>query len=107
MLEPATIMSPPFSLPNGRGNSRDILKDWVKEPTRFRMTPNQIYKTKILWKMYQYLVIFACRLSAQARTEIFPQSWVIVLDQLAREERPFNWSRILAHQLKEQVTKAQ
>ena len=71
------------------------------------MTPNQIYKTKILRKAYQYLVIFACRLSGKASIETFPQSWVIALDQLDREGIPCNWSDILAHQLKEQVTKAQ
>jgi len=55
-----TIMTPPFIFPNGRGHSIDIMKDWVKEPTHFKMTPNRIYKTKILRKAYQYLVIFAC-----------------------------------------------
>lgn len=38
--------------------------------------------------------------------ETFPQSWVIVLDQLDREGKPCNWSSKLAHQPKEQVTKA-
>lgn len=54
-----------FILPNNKGHSRDILKDWVKDPTHFRMTPNQIYKTKILRKEYQCLFIFSCRLSGQ------------------------------------------
>jgi len=36
--------------------------------------------------------------------ETFPQSWVIVLDQLAREGKACNWSDMLAHQLKENVT---
>jgi len=106
MFDLVRVMSPPFSLPNNKANSRDILKDWVKEPAHFKMTTNQIYKTKILRKGYQYLVIFSCRLSRQARTKTFPQSWVIAFDQLAREERQCNWSSILAHQLKEQVTKA-
>jgi len=52
MVELVTIMSPPFILPNNRVNSRDILKDWVKELARFRMKPNQIYKTNILRKVY-------------------------------------------------------
>ena len=60
MTEPMTIMNPPLSLPDSRAHSRYILKDWVKEPSRFRMTPNQIYKTEILRKAYQYLVIFTC-----------------------------------------------
>ena len=83
-------METPFSLPNSNANSRDILKNWVKEPAKFRMIPNQIYKTKILWEAYQYLVIFAYRLYGQEGTETFPQSWVIALDQLSREGKACN-----------------
>jgi len=39
MSELVTVMETPFSLPNNSGNSRDILKNWVKEIARFRMTP--------------------------------------------------------------------
>ena len=90
MMKPMTVMTPSFNLPNSRGHSRDILKDWVNDPTHFRMTPNQIYKTKILRKAYQYLVIFTYRLSGQASIEAFPQSWVVTLGQLAREGRAYN-----------------
>jgi len=61
---------------------------------------------KILRKVYQYLVIFACRLYVQGSTETFPQSWVITLDQLAKEGKSCNWSDMLAHRLKEEVTRA-
>lgn len=61
----------------------DILKNWVKDPPKFSMTSNQVYKMKILQKAYQYFVIFTCRLYVQERMESFPQSWVIILDQLA------------------------
>ena len=62
MAEPMTIMEIPFRLPSSNANSRDILKNWVKESAKFKMTPNQVYKMKILRKAYQYLVIFTCRL---------------------------------------------
>ena len=107
MSESMTIMETPFSLPNSSANFRDILKNWVKEPTRFKMKPDQIYKTNILQKAYQYLVIFSCRLYGQESMETFPHSWVIVLDQYAREAKPCNWFGMLSHQLKEQVTKVQ
>jgi len=55
MSELVIVMNTPLS-----ANSRGILKNWVKEPAKFRLTPNQIYKTKILRKAYQYLVIFSC-----------------------------------------------
>jgi len=48
MSEPVMIMETPFSLPSNNGNSKDILKNWVKDPARFKMTPNHIYKKKIL-----------------------------------------------------------
>lgn len=60
MTEMITIVTAPFSLVNNRAHSRDILKDRVKGPSHFRMTPDQIYKTNILRKAYQYLAIFAC-----------------------------------------------
>ena len=59
---PLIMMEKPFSRPNSSANSRDILKSWVKEPTKFRTTPSQVYKTKILWNAYEFLVIFACHL---------------------------------------------
>ena len=40
-------MEIPFNILNNNANSRDILKNWVKEPTKFTMTPNHVYKTKI------------------------------------------------------------
>jgi len=61
-----------------------------KPVIKFRMTPNQIYKMKILQKVYQYLVIFACRFYSQESTKTFSQSWVIPLDQLASEGKACN-----------------
>ena len=84
------IMETPFSIPNSTANSEDILKNWVKGPAKFRMTPNQIYKMEILWKVHQYLVIFACCLYGQESTETFPESWVIALDKLVGEGKPCN-----------------
>lgn len=72
MSKPVITMETPFGILNSNANSRDILKNWVKEPAKFRMTPNQVYKTKILQKAYQYLVIFACRLYGQESTKTFP-----------------------------------
>jgi len=37
-----------FDTPNNNVNTRDIMKHWVKEPLKFRLTPNQVYKTKSL-----------------------------------------------------------
>ena len=70
------------------------------------MTPNHIYNTNISWKVYQYLVIFSWHLYGEESMDTFLQSWVIVLDQLVSEGKACNWSDMLAHQLKEQVTRA-
>ena len=99
--KPMITMETPFSIPSSNANYRDILKNWVKEVAKFKMTPNQVYKMKIFRKEYQYLVIFACRLYGQESTETFPQSWVIALEQLAREGKACNWFEILAHRLKD------
>lgn len=74
MLKPVITMETPFNIPNSNANSKDILKNWVKELTKFRMTPNQVYKMKILLKAYQDLVIFACHFYGQESTETFQQS---------------------------------
>ena len=103
-FKPVITMETPFNIPSSNDNSSDILMNQVKEPAKFRMTPNKIYKTKILWKAYQYLVISTCRLYSQESTETFLQSQVITLDQLASEGKACNCSDMLAHGLKEQVT---
>ena len=61
---------------------------------------------KSLKKTYQLLVIFACFLYGLDITKTFPQSWVVMLDQLENEGRLFNWSDVLALQLKVHVSYA-
>ena len=107
MLKPVVTMETPFSIPSNNSNSKNILKNWVKELAEFRMTPNQIYKAKMLRKAYQYFIIFSCCLHGQDIIETFLPIWVIALDQLASEGKSCNWSDMLAHMLKEQVTRAQ
>lgn len=94
-------MDTPFTRPSNNANSRDILKRWMKKPSKFTKTPSQVYKMRILWKACQLLVIFACRLYGQESAITFPGSWVILLDQLASEGRPCNWSDMWALRLKE------
>lgn len=86
---PVSRMDALLYTPNNSMNTRDILKHWVREPSKFRMEPNQIYKTKALRKAYQFLVILTCCLYGQGSTETFPQSWVAMLDQLESEGKPF------------------
>lgn len=77
------------------------------EPSKFRMTPNQIYKTRTLQKAYQLLVILACHLYGQESIDTFPQSLDVMLNWLASEGKPFNQSNMLALQLKFHVSNAQ
>lgn len=42
LSKPVITMETPFSIPNNNANSSNILKNWVKELAKFRMTPNQI-----------------------------------------------------------------
>jgi len=66
------IMDAPFTRPSSSEKSKDILKSWVKEPSKFRTTLNQIYKPRILQKEYHLLVIFTCLLYGQESTKTFP-----------------------------------
>lgn len=54
-----------FFTPNVNVNNRDIMKHWVKYPSKFRMTHKQVYKMKLLRKDYQLLVIFTYHLYGQ------------------------------------------
>lgn len=49
-----------FYAPNNNVNTRDIIKCWVKELSKFILTPNHDYKTKSIKKAYQLLIIFSC-----------------------------------------------
>lgn len=77
-------------------NTSDIIKCWVKELSKFKSTPNHVYKTKSLKKAYQILIIFACQLYGQETMKTFLQSWVVVLEKLANYGRPLNCSGMLA-----------
>jgi len=46
-------------------NTRDIVKCWLKESSKFRQTPNHVYKIKSLRKAYQFLIIFSYRIYGQ------------------------------------------
>ena len=60
-----------FYTHNSNVKTRDIMNCWMKEPLKFRSTPNQVYKTKSLRKAYQFLIIFACHLYSQESTKTF------------------------------------
>lgn len=105
--QPVNHMDALFYTHNNNVNTKDILKHWIREPSKFRTTPNQVYKTKLLRKACQLLIIFSCRLYGQESTKTFPESQVIVLDHFSSEGRPFNWSDMLALQLKVHVSNAQ
>lgn len=80
LLQLLNYMVALFFTPNKNVNSRHVLKCWVKEPSKFETTPNQVYKTRSLWKAYLLLVTFACCRYGQESTRTFPQSWVVRLD---------------------------
>lgn len=49
---PLSKMDAPFYISNSNTNTRDILKQWVRDPSNFRTTCNQIYRMKMLRKEY-------------------------------------------------------
>ena len=105
--QPVNHMDALLFTPNSNVNTRPIMKHWVIEPSKIRSTPNQVFKTKSLRKAYLLLIIFACHLYSKKSTETFLQNWVIVLDQLENEGRPFNLSTMLALQLKLHMSNSQ
>ena len=69
--QPVNHMDALFYATHNFVNTRDIIKRWVKEPFKFRETPNHVYNTKSLRKAYQSLTIFACWLYGQERMKTF------------------------------------
>lgn len=104
--KPMKCMDSLFYAAHSYVNTRDIIKHWVKEPSKFKQTPTHACKTKSLGKAYQFLIIFSCRIYRQKSTKTFREGWEILLDQLVRDGRPFNWSDLLVQQLKSHVAKA-
>ena len=105
--QPVNHMDELFYSTHNYVNTIDIIKQWVMELSNFRSTPNHVYKTKSLRKAYQFLIVFACRLYIQESTKTFPRNWVVLLDYLVNDGKPFNWSYLLAYQLKFHATNAQ
>lgn len=60
-------------------NTKDVIKTWVKEPSKFYQTPNNTYKNKSLRKMFQYFIILCCWIYGQRRIETFLEGWVYLL----------------------------
>lgn len=46
-------------------STKDIVKIWVKEPTKFCQTSTNTYKTKSLRRAYQLLIVLCCRIYGQ------------------------------------------
>lgn len=69
-----------FTNPERIANSRDILKRWVGEPSKFRTKPNEIYNISSRWKFYYFSFIFTYYLYSKEVTKNFLQSLLIVLD---------------------------
>lgn len=106
LTKPVKCMESLFYATHSYVNMRDIVKNWVKESLKFRKTPTYVYKMKSLTKAYQFLIIFSSRIYGQGNTKTLLEGWALLLDQLVNDRMPFNWSDILAHQLKTHVAKA-
>jgi len=50
-------------------NTKDVIKTWVKEPTKFRQTPTNTYKTRSLKKVFQYLILLCYQIKGQKSTK--------------------------------------
>jgi len=61
-------------------NTKDIVKEWVKEPTKFCSTPTNTYKTKYLRSYYHLLIFLCCRIYYQQSTETFPKGPAFLMD---------------------------
>lgn len=99
-LEPKAIMDSYFYATNIYMSTKDIVKGWVKEPSKFQQTTTNTYKTKSFRRAYQLLVILACNFYSQQSTETFPEGWEVLLNQVLNEGKSFNWLDLLAQQLK-------
>lgn len=73
LLLPEVYMDSPFYAVTSYLTTNDVIKGWVKEPSKFRQTPSNTYNTKSLKKAFKYLRVLCFRIYGQRSTETFPE----------------------------------
>lgn len=61
-------------------STKDIVKGWLKEPSKFQHTPTNTYKTQSLKRAYKLLVILGWKIYSQQSTKTFSEGWVVLLN---------------------------
>lgn len=98
-------MDPYFYATTGYINTKDVIKMWVKEPSKFHQTYKNTYMTSSLRNMFQYLIVLCCWIYRQKNVECFLEGWVYMLYQIIYDRKIFNWSDLISQQLKINVNK--
>lgn len=101
-----TYMDSHFYVVTNYLRTKDVIKGWMKEPSKFWQTPNNGYKTKSLKKSFQYLIVLCCWIYGQKSTETFPKGWEFLLNQVVNDGKAFNWLDLFSQRLKIHVTNA-
>ena len=77
---PKSYMDSHFYVITSYLSTKDVIKGWAKEPSKFCQIPNNTYKTKSLRKAYQYLIVLCCRIYGHSSTKTSPESWAFLLN---------------------------
>jgi hypothetical protein len=84
----------------------DIIKDWWRDPAKFRADTHGIYATASLNEYMVYVAMMLCRLFRKKSPAHFPAEWVPLLHE-AVEGYNFNWNKILSDSLAKEVMEYQ
>jgi len=77
-------------------SSKEILKPWWQEPSKFGKKPDGIYKTKMLRRVYQYLMEMSYRIYGQENLEFFEEKQFYMVYPYDFEGIIFNLADLIA-----------
>lgn len=86
--------------------TRDILREWWQDPSKFRVRTDEVYRTKGLRNVYQLISAMMCHLYGKADCDIFHDTWVPLMYVVTTGGTMFNRARILVLALRTNIIAA-
>jgi len=63
-------------------NKLALIKEWCTDCKRLRLSPTRLYKTKILRRPFQILMVMLCRLYRLKDAMVFRKEWAPLVSDI-------------------------
>jgi len=87
-------------------NKIALIKEWCMDCKRLRLSPTRLYKTKILRRPFQILMVMLCRLHGLKDAMVFRQEWAPLVSDIFYKGTIFNCGSIMSANLKSSLLAA-